>query len=146
MSGIHAWLGVAVLATNLLAGAWGAIAWLWREPSVVFWYLLRLAQATVVVQVVLGVVLLGAGRRAPDALHVLYGAAPLLVALVSEAMRVGAAQRELADAGDVHALERRQQAAIALRVVRREMGIMAVGSLVIVTLALRALGTGGGIL
>jgi len=69
--------------------------------------------------------------------------APLVVALVSEAMRVGAAQSELAEAGDFEALERREQALLARRVVLREMGIMAVGALLIVTLALRAAGTGG---
>jgi hypothetical protein len=146
VSEVHAALGVAVLAANLLAGGWGGIAWLRREPSVVFWYLLRLAQVVVVAQVVLGLLLLGTGRRAPDALHIVYGTAPLLVSLVSEAMRVGAAQRELAEVGDVHALERREQAAIARRVVVREMGIMAVGALLIATLALRAAGTAGGLI
>jgi hypothetical protein len=143
VSGVHAALGVAVLAANLAAGAWGGIAWLLREPSVIFWYLLRMAQVVVVVQVVLGLLLLGSGRRAPDPLHVVYGIAPLVVALVSEAMRVGAAHRELADVDDIDALERHEQAVIARRVVRREMGIMAVGALLIVTLALRALSTGG---
>jgi hypothetical protein len=146
VSEVHAALGVAVVAANLLAGGWGGIAWLRREPSVLFWYLLRVAQVVVVAQVVLGLLLLGTGRRAPDALHIVYGTAPLLVSLVSEAMRVGAAQRELAEVGDVHALERREQAAIARRVVVREMGIMAVGALLIATLALRAAGTAGGLI
>jgi hypothetical protein len=143
LSGVHAALALAVLAANLLAGGWGAVAWLRREPSVAFWYLLRIAQVLVVVQVVVGLLLVGSGRSAPDALHVVYGTAPLVVALVSEAMRVGAAQRELAEVGDIDALERTEQAVIARRVVRREMGIMAVGALLIVTLALRAAGTGG---
>ena len=146
MSQVHLVFAVAVLAANLLAGAWGGVAWLRREPSVVFWYLLRVAQALVVVQVMLGVVLLAGGRSAPDPLHVVYGIAPLLVALISEAMRVGAAQSELAAAGDLEALERREQALLARRVVMREMGIMAVGALLIVTLALRAAATGGGLL
>lgn len=143
MSQVHLILGVAVLATNLLAGAWGGVAWLRREPSVIFWYLLRVAQGVVVVQVLLGLVLLAGGRQAQGSLHVLYGVAPLVVALVSEAMRVGAAQSELAEAGDFEALERLEQALLARRVVLREMGIMAVGALLIVTLALRAAGTGG---
>jgi hypothetical protein len=143
MSQVHLFLGVAVLATNLLAGAWGGVAWLRREPSVIFWYLLRVAQGTVIVQVALGLTLLAAGRGAPDSLHVVYGAAPLVVALVSEAMRVGAAQSELATVGDLDALERREQALLARRVVLREMGIMAVGALLIVTLALRAGATAG---
>lgn len=143
MSQVHLVFGVAVLGTNLLAGAWGGVAWLRREPSVVFWYLLRVAQVAVVVEVVLGLVLLAGGRAAPDSLHVLYGVAPLAVALISEAMRVGAAQTELAAAGDLDALERREQALLARRVVLREMGVMSVGALLIVTLALRAGATAG---
>ncbi|MBA3422821.1 MAG: hypothetical protein H0U12_13200 [Thermoleophilaceae bacterium] len=146
MSDVHAILGAVVLVTNLLAGVWGGVAWVRREPSVVFWYLLRAAQVVVVVQVLIGLLLLAGGRRAPGSLHFLYGIAPLVVALVSETMRVGAAQRELAEAGDVEALERREQALLARRVVQREMGIMSVGALLIVTLALRAVGTGGGLL
>jgi hypothetical protein len=146
LSRFHLILGIAVLATNLLAGGWGGVAWLRREPSIIFWYLLRAAQATVVVQVMLGLLLLAGGRHAQGSLHVLYGTLPLVVALVSEAMRVGAAQTELAKAGDLDLLERREQALVARRVVLREMGIMAVGALLIVTLALRAGGTAGGFL
>jgi hypothetical protein len=146
LTDVHVVLGIAVLATNLVAGVWGGVAWLRREPSVIFWYLLRVAQAVVVVQVLVGLLLLAGGRRAPDSLHFVYGVLPLVVALVSEAMRVGAAQTELARAGDLEALERREQALVARRVVLREMGIMAVGALLIVTLALRAAGTSGGLL
>ncbi|MDP8943059.1 MAG: hypothetical protein M3N16_02910 [Actinomycetota bacterium] len=142
MTELHAAVGVAVLASNLVAGAWGGIAWLRGVPSVIFWYLLRAAQATVIAQVLLGLALIVTGRPADD-LHLLYGVLPLVVTLISEGMRVGAAQRELADVGDVEALERREQAAIARRVVLREMGIMSVGAILIVTLALRAAGTTG---
>jgi hypothetical protein len=135
---VHVVVGVAVIAANALAGGWGAVAWLRREPSVVFWYLLRAAQAVVVLQAGIGLALLLTGRDSPDDLHFVYGIAPLVVSLVSEGMRVGAAQRELDEAGDLEALERREQALIARRVVRREMGVMTVGSLLIVTLALRA--------
>ena len=138
MTEFHAALGIAVIATNALAGGWGGVAWLRRSPSVVFWYLLRAAQVTVVAQVALGLALLLTGRDSPDSLHFVYGIAPLVVSLVSESMRVGAATRELDDAGDIERLDRAEQAAIARRVVRREMGVMAVGALLIVTLALRA--------
>ena len=30
-------VGIAVLATNAVAGGWGAVAWLRRSPSYVFW-------------------------------------------------------------------------------------------------------------
>ena len=144
MSDVHLVLAIAVLATNLAAGVWGGVAWLRHEPSVVFWYLLRTAQAVVVAQVAVGLVLAAQGRRAGGDLHVLYGIAPLVVTLVSEAMRVGAAARVLDEVeGDIEDLERREQAAIARRVVLQEMGIMSVGTLLVVTLALRAASTGG---
>jgi hypothetical protein len=135
---IHVVLGVAVLAANGLAGAWGGVAWLRHSPSTVFWYLLRTAQVVVVLQVAFGLALLLSGRESPDDLHFVYGIAPLVVALVSEGMRVGAAQRELDEVPDLDVLERREQILLARRVVRREMGIMSVGALLIVSLALRA--------
>jgi hypothetical protein len=138
MTELHVVLAVAVLVTNALAGAWGGTAWLRRSPSTVFWYLLRTAQVVVVLQVAVGLALILTGRESPDDLHFVYGIAPLVVSLVSEGMRVGAAQRELDEVPDLEGLERREQVLVARRVVRREMGIMAVGSLLIVSLALRA--------
>lgn len=138
MTDVHVVLGVAVIAMNALAGAWGGVAWLRRSPSTVFWYLLRVAQAVVVAQVAVGLALILTGRDSPDELHFVYGIAPLVVSLVSEGMRVGAAQRELDEVPDLETMERPQQVLVARRVVRREMGIMAVGALLIVSLALRA--------
>ena len=139
-------VGIAVMAANLGAAAWGTAAWARHTVSVWFWYLLRTAQVVVVVQVALGLFLLiGESKRAGDGLHYLYGIAPLVVALVSEATRAGAAQREIELSGveDVEAMERREQVLLARRVVRREMGIMTLGTWLIVTLALRAFTTGG---
>ena len=143
MTDVHVALGVAVLGLNALAGGWGAVAWARRVPSVWFWYLLRVAQASVVVQVLLGLILLAQQREPPDGLHYVYGIAPLVVTLVSEGMRAGAAHRELEDVEDIDALERREQVAIARRVVLREMGVMTIGTILIVTLALRAASSGG---
>ena len=143
MTGAHQWIGIAVLATNAAAGGWGAVAWLRRDPSLWFWYLLRAAQAAVAAQVVLGLILLARGENAPDGLHVAYGVAPLLITLFSEGMRLGAAQRELEDVPDVEALERSEQITIARRVALAEMGVMTIGALLILTLSLRAYQTGG---
>lgn len=139
------WLGVGVLVSNGLAGAWGAVAWLRRDArgSLGFWPLLRAAQALVVVQAVVGFLLLARGASAPDGLHVAYGIAPLLVTLFSEGMRAGVAQRELDGVDDLEALERPEQLALARRVALGEMGVMTVGALLILTLALRAYTTGG---
>ncbi len=143
MSGLHMWVGIAVLASNGVAGAWGTVAWLRKRVSGPFWYLLRVAQATVAVQVAIGFLLLARGETAPDGLHIAYGVTPLVVTLMSEGMRVAAAQRELEDIEDVDALERSEQITIARRVALAEMGVMTVGVLLILTLALRGYQTGG---
>ena len=137
MSEVHLVVGVAVLALNLLAGAWGAVAWLARRPSVWFWYLLRAAQASVIVQVVLGALLLVAGYEAKDAIHYMYGSAPLLINMFAEGMRVNAAQREIGDL-DFESLEPDRQRAIALQIVRREMGVMTLAALLVTAFVVRA--------
>jgi hypothetical protein len=138
-------VGIAVLVSNAVAAGWGAVGWLRKDAraSLVFWPLLRVAQATVVVQAILGFLLLARGASAPDSLHIAYGIAPLVITVVSEAMRAGIAQRELEDVEDVDALERGQQVALAKRVALGEMGVMTVGALLILTLALRGYQTGG---
>jgi heme A synthase len=132
------------MGANALVAAWGAVAWLRSEPSVWFWYLLRVAQAVVVTQVAVGMWLLISGNQPKDELHYLYGVAILGVTMVSEGMRIGAAQRELDEVDDVDALDKAEQAALARRVVLREMGVMTIGTLLIVTLALRAGASAGG--
>ena len=145
MSGFHAVVGIAVLASNLVAAGWGAVGWVRKDAraSIVFWPLLRVAQAMVVVEAVVGLLLVARGASAPDGLHIAYGIAPLLISLVSEGMRAAVAQRELEDVEDVDALDRSDQIALAKRVALGEMGVMTVGALLIVTLALRAFQTGG---
>jgi len=138
-------MGIAVLATNLAASVWGAIGWIRKDAraSIVFWPLLRAAQATVVIQAVVGLLLVARGASAPDGLHIAYGISPLIVSLVSEGLRVAVAQREIEEVEDIDALDRAEQVALAKRVALGEMGVMTVGALLILTLALRAFQTGG---
>jgi uncharacterized membrane protein len=135
---IHLVTGVAVMALNLVTGLWGALAWYGDRPSVSFWYLLRLAQISVVVQVTLGALLLVSGREAVDALHYMYGTAPLLISLVAEGMRAGAAAREVPEGVAFESLPVPEQRAVALRILRREMATMAIACLLIVAFAVRA--------
>jgi heme A synthase len=135
-------VGCALIVLNLLAGAVGGVAWYRDRPSVPFWYLLRAAQASVVLQALLGGLLVLTGHRPDDDLHYLYGLLPLLVSFLAEGARAGAAERELRDV-DVEAMAPEAQQEVALAIVRREMGIMAVGCWVILFLALRAAGTSG---
>lgn len=142
MAAVHLVVGCAVIAFNLAAFAAGGIAWLRERPSVPFWYLLRVAQGAVFLQAMLGGLLVFTNHEPPDELHYLYGILPLVVSLLAEGARAGAAERELGDV-DLESLPARSQQAIAHAIVRREMGIMAVSCGVILFLAIRAAGTSG---
>jgi heme A synthase len=139
---VHLIVGCAVILLNLVAFALGGIAWLRDRSSVPFWLLLRAAQVAVFIQVMLGGLLVFTNHKPDDSLHYLYGILPLLVSLIAEGARAGAAERELGDV-DFEALPAEAQQELALAIVRREMGIMAVSCGVILFLALRAAGTSG---
>jgi hypothetical protein len=140
MTEVHLVVGVSLIGLNLLAAVWGGIAWLRDRASIAFWYILRSAQVSVFIQVMLGSLLVVTGHSASDGLHYLYGVLPLPVSLLSEAARTGAAEREIGDL-EFETLPEERQRTIALAIVRREMGIMTVGCIVIFFLALRAAGT-----
>jgi heme A synthase len=142
MSAVHLVVGCALIALNLVAFAFGGIAWLRQRQSVTFWYLLRGAQAAVFLQALLGGLLLLTGHEPVDEIHYLYGILPLVVSFLAEGARAGAAQRELGEL-DFESLPASDQQALALAIVRREMGIMAVSCGVILFLGLRAAGTSG---
>jgi hypothetical protein len=139
---VHLVVGVVLTALNLAAFVVGGIAWLRDRPSVPFWYLLRAAQASVFAQAMLGGLLVFTGHEPAEKLHYLYGILPLVVSFLAEGARAGAAARELGDV-DFEALPANDQQSLALGIVRREMGIMAVSCGVIFFLALRAASTGG---
>jgi heme A synthase len=139
---VHLVVGCAVIVLNLVAFAIGGIAWYRDRASVRFWYLLRAAQVSVFLQVMLGGLLVFTDHKPDDSLHYLYGILPLVVSLIAEGARGGAAERELRDV-DIETLSTEQQQSVALAIVRREMGIMAVSCGVILFLALRAAGTSG---
>ena len=140
MAEVHLVVGVSLIGLNLLAAAWGGVAWLRDRASIAFWYMLRAAQVSVFVQVMLGALLVVTGHEAADGLHYLYGVLPLPVSLLAEAARTGAAEREIGDL-EFEALPADRQRTIALAIVRHEMGIMTVSCIVIFFLALRAAGT-----
>jgi hypothetical protein len=142
LTDVHLAVGILVVATNLVAGVWGGVAWLRSVPAVGFWYALRVAQAVVVLQVALGSILLLSGHEADSQLHYLYGLLPLGVSLLAEGARAGSAERELVGL-DFESLPKDRQQAVAMEIVRRETGIMAVSALVIFGLAVRAATTGG---
>jgi hypothetical protein len=136
---VHLVVGVCLIAANLVAGVWGGYSWLERRPTAGFWYALRIAQATVILQTLLGLLLVFSGHHAEE-LHILYGVLPLVVSVLAELIRLGSAQAELGDL-DIHDVPRERQTQIALAILRRDTGIMATACLVIFLLALRAAGT-----
>jgi len=142
MPEVHLVVGCSVIALNLAAFAVGGIAWFRKRSSIPFWYLLRAAQVSVFLQVMLGGLLIFTEHKVGDELHYLYGILPLVVSFLAEGARTGAAQRELGET-DFESLDAETQQSLALQIVRREMGIMTVSCGVILFLALRAAGTSG---
>jgi hypothetical protein len=144
VTAVHVVLGVALIAANLAAGAWGAWCW-WRvRDAPGFWPLLRVGQGLVVVEAVDGAVLLVMGRELPE-LHLIYGLVPLGVAFLAEQLRLAAAdtvlgQRGLEGRADVERLPADEQRRLVRAILRREMGVMAASALVVTVLAVRAAG------
>jgi hypothetical protein len=136
---VHLVVGVCLIAANLVAGVWGGLAWLQDRPTIGFWSALRVAQVTVVLQALLGLLLVFSGHHASQ-LHILYGVLPLVVSLLAEVVRAGSAVYEVGDL-NVRSLPEERQAQIAAAIVRRDTGIMATACLVIFLIALRAAGT-----
>jgi len=136
---VHLVVGVALIAANLVAGVWGGISWIQDRPTVGFWYALRVAQVAVILQAALGLLLVFSGHHARE-LHILYGTLPVVVSLLAEVIRAGAAAQELGQL-DIHSMPEERQTQLAMAIVRRDTGIMATACLVIFLLALRAAGT-----
>lgn len=142
MTAVHITLGVAVVAVNLAAGAWGAWAWWQERPAPGFWPLLRTGQALVAVEAALGGALILGGEELPP-LHLVYGLTPLAVALFAEQLRAVAAQTELDRRGldgrdAVAALSEQEQRGLVRAIVRREIGVMAASAVVVALLGVRA--------
>ena len=82
MLDLHALNGLLLILANALAFGWGAVyARRRRPPGRLYAHALALAQALLIAQLVLGLLLLAEGRRSADELHYLYGTLALLAAL-----------------------------------------------------------------
>ena len=142
MVGLHIAVGVLLITLTAAAGLVGGIAWYRDRGSIPFWYLLRAAQGAVFLQALIGGLLVVTDHEPEEGLHYLYGILPLVVSFIAEGARLDAAQREVGDL-DPETLTTEEQESLALAIVRREMGIMAVSCGVIFFLGLRAAGTSG---
>lgn len=142
MKDVHIVVGILALALNLLAFLLGSVAWLRRGPSPWFWRVLRSGQAVVAVEAALGGILLLMGEKASN-LHYLYGALPLVVALLAEQLKLSAAtmvldSRGLESAQAVANLPKEEQREIVVAILRREIGSMTLAALVVTALLARA--------
>ena len=82
MRELHAFNAVIVIVANGLAAGWGLLyVWRKRTPGRIYAHLLALAQALLIAQVALGLLLLSDGSALPDRLHAVYGVLALLAAL-----------------------------------------------------------------
>jgi hypothetical protein len=139
-------LALLVAISNGIAGVVSAWLW-WRvEPQPFAWALIRVGQATAIVQAVGAGVLAASGLDPDDNLYWLYALLPVAVGFVAEQLRLVSAQavldaRGLEDAQAVGRLPETDQRSVVLQIVRRELGVMAAAALVTTFLALRALGT-----
>ena len=78
----HVVNGILVVAANVLAVAWGALYVVRKRPAGrVYAHVLAAAQALVIGQVALGLLLLSDDRRTADELHYLYGLLALAAVL-----------------------------------------------------------------
>jgi hypothetical protein len=144
---VHIVVGVLSLVLMGSAAIWGAWCWYQVKQSRLFWLLLRIGQAVVVLEMALGGVLVLMGRKESD-LHLIYGLLPLMVSFLAEQLRIASAQmildsRGFENASAVGELPETDQRVVVLSIVQRELAVMVLAALVIVVLLIRAAGTGG---
>jgi hypothetical protein len=142
---VHIAFGVLTITLNTAACLFGAWCWWRASPNLWFWRLLRIAQASLVVQAALGGLLVLLGNK-PPSLHVIYGLLPLAVSFIGEQLRISSAEavldaRGFESAAAVGELPEDQQRALVTAIVQRETGVMTLAAFVIVVLLARAAGT-----
>jgi hypothetical protein len=147
MKVVHLVIGVLSIVLISGAGLWGAWCWYRVRTSQLFWRLLRVGQAVIVLEVALGGVLLIIGYKEPS-LHLIYGLLPLAVSFIGEQLRIGAAQSVLDKGGfessaEVGQLPEEEQRALVISIVQRELGVMVLAAIVMAVLLARAAGTAG---
>ena len=145
MKDVHIAFGVLTITLNAAACLFGAWCWWRATPNLWFWRLLRVAQASLVVQAALGGILVLLGNK-PPSLHVIYGLLPLAVSFIGEQLRISSAEavldsRGFESAAQVGELPEDEQRGIVTAIVQRETGVMTLAAFVIVVLLARAAGT-----
>jgi hypothetical protein len=142
---VHLIVGLAALGFTGGAALWGIWAW-FRDPhGRLFWHLLRIGQAAIVIEAVLGGIY-EISHRASE-LHLIYGLVPIAVSFVAEQLRIASAQtvldgRGLEDGAAVGRLPKDEQRIVVLSIIQRELGVMVLATIVMTVLLARAAATG----
>jgi hypothetical protein len=144
---------IVVGALNAITALLGAWLWYWGEPSEAaaraFWAMLRLGQGAALTLALAVGSLAVAGKHPREGLFYVYALLPLGIGVFAEQLRAASAQavldqQGLADARAVGRLPRAEQLGVVAQIVRREIGVMALASLVVAFLAARAASTAHG--
>ncbi len=104
MATVHKYIGFVIVGGwGLFFLSGGVLFVIKRQPNQWFWRLLAVLQSILIVQLAVGLSLLGLGHRLPSALHFLYGSVfPAIVLVIAHVMARGL--EEKADAWKVFAV------------------------------------------
>jgi hypothetical protein len=87
VSGIHEIVGFVVVGILTIGWVFGLILWVSRRPAGDwFWRWLTSAQVIAILQALIGVILVIAGRRPTTWLHYVYGFGPLVIFAIGHAL------------------------------------------------------------
>jgi hypothetical protein len=145
---VHLIVGIACLGFTGAAALWGIYSW-YRDPrNRMFWRLLRVGQAAIVLEALLGGIYEISPHHRASELHLIYGLVPIAISFVAEQLRIASAQmvldsRGLESGAAVGELEATEQRVVVLSIVQRELGVMVLAAIVMTVLLARAAMTGG---
>ncbi len=85
---LHLWLGLLVIAINLVAGIWGLLVWRRKLPAnKAYAQVLAASQTVIVGQAIIGLLLLSQNLRAAEQLHYVYGLLPAAMVVFAYSAR-----------------------------------------------------------
>ncbi len=85
---IHLWLGILIIAINLIAAVWGFLVWRqWLPANKVYAQILAASQTVIVGQAILGLLLLSQNLRVAQQLHYVYGLLPAALVIFAYSAR-----------------------------------------------------------
>ncbi len=85
---LHLWLGIVIIAINLIAAIWGFLVWKGLLPAnKVYAQILAASQTVIVGQAIIGLLLLSQNLRVAQQLHYVYGLLPAALVIFAYSAR-----------------------------------------------------------